>query len=213
MFPLQYFRAASKENEPQLGRRPLVRDPRCWGTTSTTISPFAARWRPEPPGGTAGSISRCKDTYPWRARAHARLDLIEFLPTTTAPFTATMQAASLFLLASAPFAAADIVAGGGTECRWQPEAYASQGACMDATTGIVACPHAAGSSSASPLINTTCCQMPATPGLKSPTFTTRLLPLRLELRPLLETAAAGSLQLRRRERGKLQKCRDGQSDV
>ena len=42
------------------------------------------------------------------ARARARLSLIEFLPTTTAPFTATatMQAASLFLLASAPLAAA-----------------------------------------------------------------------------------------------------------
>jgi hypothetical protein len=88
-----------------------------------------------------------------RARAR-RLDLIEFLPTTTAPFTATMQAASLFLLASAPFAAADIVAGGGGNVDGSRK-YASQGACMDATTGIVAC-HAAGSSSASPLINTTC---------------------------------------------------------
>ena len=66
------------------------------------------------------------------ARARARLSLIEFLPPTTAPFTATakMQAASLFLLASAPFAAADVV-GDGTR------KYASQGACYDKVTHIV----------------------------------------------------------------------------
>ena len=67
------------------------------------------------------------------ARARARLSLIEFLPPTTAPFTAataTMQAASLFLLASAPFAAADVV-GDGTR------KYASQGSCYDPKTHTV----------------------------------------------------------------------------
>ena len=49
-----------------------------------------------------------------------------------------MQAASLFLLATAPLAAADIVAGGGGNTNGS-RAYASHGACVDATTGIVAC--------------------------------------------------------------------------
>ena len=49
-----------------------------------------------------------------------------------------MQAASLFLLASAPFAAADIVAGGGGNVNGS-RVYASRGACLDETTGIVTC--------------------------------------------------------------------------
>ena len=66
-----------------------------------------------------------------RARA-CRLNLIEFLPTTTAPFTATMQAASLFLLASVPFVAADphpaYMAG------W--ESGGSNGSCYDSSAQI-----------------------------------------------------------------------------
>jgi len=59
-----------------------------------------------------------------------------------------MQAASLFLLASAPFAAADVV-GDGTR------KYASQGACYDPKTHIVQC-MGVGGASANPLVNTTC---------------------------------------------------------
>ena len=66
-----------------------------------------------------------------------------------------MQAASLFLLATAPFAAADIVSGNTGSGLAADRIYASQGACMDATTMVVACT-APGFSTASPLINTTC---------------------------------------------------------
>ena len=75
-----------------------------------------------------------------RARAR-RLNLIEFLPPTTAPFTATatMQAASLILLVTARIVGADVID--------PARAYASHGACYDTTAHVITCQLSGGTSS------------------------------------------------------------------
>ena len=85
----------------------------------------------------------------WRVHARA-WNLIEFLPT-TAPFTATatMQAASLFLLASVPFVAAQSH-GGSTDDYVGPRPHSSQGACHDTIADTVQCFHPAATSTSGP---------------------------------------------------------------
>ena len=89
-----------------------------------------------------------------RARAR-RLNLIEFLPPTTAPFTATatMQAASLFLLASVPFVAAQHAQRelyGSDDEYVGARPHSSQGACHDTITDTVQCFHPAATGTSGP---------------------------------------------------------------
>ena len=147
----------------------------------------------------------------------------------------TMQAASLFLLATVPFAAADII-GDGTR------PYASQGACYDPTTHLAITRRLYFPTTASGarthdsprhdeptymhpfILGPVCagryqlgreCLGPGSLRGEKPRLVRkrsrrlrRMLPLRLELRPLTGDSSRWNLQLPRLKRGSLLRCND-----